>query len=128
MSGRIGRTGFTADDGNIFRCIEVTFQKTVGIIHRKLFCLAVLVVEGCLIRSHMNDFIKRIIFDSFIENQVKVICGGKMIVIRKSMGIGKAGVSRPKPHSLFVHHFHKMIHTSANIFRNQHSCIIGRIH
>ena len=70
-------------------------QKRFVLFTVSSLAFSVLVIIRGLVACHMNDLIKRIIFDCFIKNQIQVIGCGKMIVIRQTMGIGKTGVGRP---------------------------------
>ena len=81
MSRRVGGAGFAADDRDILRGLEISPQEPVRIVHREFLGFAGLVIIRCLITGHMNDFIKGIIFNCFIKDQIQIIGGSVMIVI-----------------------------------------------
>ena len=73
MSRRVGRTCLAADDCNVLRCLKISPQKTVCVVHRKFLGFSVLVIICGLVACHVNDLIKGIIFDCFIKDQIQVI-------------------------------------------------------
>ena len=125
MSRCFGRSGLPADNRNIFGHImiavyilicRVDFQRLLVPIASRI-CHAV--------GRHLNNFVKEIIFQRLLKDQLQIICRNIMPLFRQPVRIGKMTVRRAQRRRLFVHLLYEISYGAADTFRDHNRYIIG---